>query len=137
MSVGRVKFWNWARLVSLIAASLLAGPWFPMFSQDPQPTQNSNSNEIPLQVIVVRTPEEAQLLTDQLRKGADFTQLAREKSIDPTSNSDGYMGRLSPTTLRSELRDALRGIGPGQITPIVHLPSGYAILKVMETAAEP
>jgi len=108
-----------------------------MFSQDPQPTQNSNSNEIPLQVIVVRTPEEAQLLTDQLRKGADFTQLAREKSIDPTSNSDGYMGRLSPTTLRSELRDALRGIGPGQITPIVHLPSGYAILKVMETAAEP
>lgn len=137
MSEGHARFWNWARLASLIGVSFLAGSWSPMFPQDTRPTQNSSSDEIPLQVIVVRTPEEAQLLVEQLEKGADFTKLAKEKSIDPTSDSDGYMGRLSPTALRSELRDALKGIGPGQITPIVHLPSGYAILKVMATDAGP
>ena len=135
MSRRHTSIWNWVRLSSLIAASLLAGLRSPIFSQDFQPVQTSSNDEIPLQVIVVRTPEEAQSLVEQLKKGADFTKLAKEKSVDPTSDSNGYMGRLSPTSLRSELRDALKGVGPGQITPIVHLPSGYAILKVMDTNA--
>ncbi|MGH9528350.1 MAG: FG-GAP-like repeat-containing protein, partial [Terriglobales bacterium] len=48
-----------------------------------------------------------------------------------TSNNGGYMGAIDPATLRSELRDALKGIAPGQITTPVKIPSGYAILKVL------
>ncbi len=41
------------------------------------------------------------------------------------------MGRLNPGQLREELRDALRGHGVGQLTDVVRLPSGFAILKVL------
>src|SRR5581483_7145920 len=34
--------------------------------------------------------------------------------------------------LRAELRDALRGVGSGQVSPVARIPSGYAILKIME-----
>ena len=34
-------------------------------------------------------------------------------------------------SLRPELRDALRGIGPGQLTAVVRIPSGYAVMRLM------
>jgi FG-GAP-like repeat/ASPIC and UnbV/PPIC-type PPIASE domain len=105
------------------------GPSLP--GQTP-PTNTQSLVEIPLELIVVGSLEEAQHILDRLKKGEDFAHLAREKSIDPTAESSGFMGKLDPRDLRAELRDALRGVGPGQITPIVHIPSGYAILKVME-----
>ena len=62
--------------------------------------------------------------------------LAREKSVDPTSADGGFLGKIDPASLRAELRDALRGVQPGQISKIVKLPSAYAILEVMtETEA--
>jgi len=41
------------------------------------------------------------------------------------------MGRLDPASLRSELRDALKGVGPGQISSVIRIQSGFAILKVL------
>lgn len=41
------------------------------------------------------------------------------------------MGKVSLSSLRPDLRDALRGVGPGQLSPMVKLPLGYAILKVV------
>jgi parvulin-like peptidyl-prolyl isomerase len=66
-----------------------------------------------LQVIVVRSPEDAQEVLDWLEKWEDFARLAKEKSIDPTAEVGGYMGALSPVALRAELRDALAGVRPG------------------------
>jgi hypothetical protein len=37
----------------------------------------------------------------------------------------------SPSELRAELRDALQGVETGQFTQPVHIPSGYAILKIV------
>src|SRR2546430_393474 len=41
------------------------------------------------------------------------------------------MGRLDPASLRPELRDALQGLSPGQLTGVIKIPSGYAILQIM------
>ena len=98
------------------------------FEQD----TTSDSRQLPLQVIVVRTMEEAQEVLARVKKGEDFSQLAKEKSTDPTAADGGFMGMFAPGALRAELRDALRGVGAGQISSIAHIPSGYAILKVME-----
>jgi tetratricopeptide (TPR) repeat protein len=103
----------------------------PLFSQFPPIKESASSEEIPLQVIVVRSAEEAEQILDRLKKGQDFSRLAEEKSIDPTSDAGGYMGKLSLSALRAELRDALKGLGPGQLTTVVHIPSGYAIVKIM------
>ncbi len=84
-----------------------------------------------LQIIVVGSAAEAQQILDQLKSGADFATLAKEKSTDPTSVDGGHMGKVDPANLRSELRDALKGIAPGQVTGAVKLPSGYSILRVL------
>jgi hypothetical protein len=87
-----------------------------------------------LRIIVLGSPEQANQVLDRLNKGEDFAALAKEKSTDSTAADGGYMGEVDPATLRSELRDALRGLAPGQITALIKLPSGYAILKVLPAA---
>ena len=82
-------------------------------------------------MIVVASADEAQRLLEDLKGGANFAALAAEKSVDPTGRDGGYLGRLDPATLRPELRDALQGIGPGELTGVVRIPSGYAIVEVL------
>jgi tetratricopeptide (TPR) repeat protein len=96
------------------------------------------SNEVSLQIIVVPSLEQAQQALERLNRGEDFAKIAREVSTDPSASSGGFMGRFDPATLRAELRDALQGLRAGQISPIVHIPSGYTILKiVLEESSAP
>jgi len=93
---------------------------------------------IDLRIIVVDSATMADGIVQRLKNGEDFAALARESSIDPTSSDGGYMGKVDPSSLRSELRNAIKGVAQGQISQVVHLPSGYAILKVVppnDTAA--
>ena len=62
----------------------------------------------------------------------DFVALAQAESIDPTAEAGGLLGRVTLSTLPPELRDALEGVGPGQLSPVVQIPTGFAILKVVE-----
>ncbi len=77
---------------------------------------------------------DAEAVLKKLNAGTDFAVLAKETSTDPTAADGGYMGKLQPSQLRGELRDALQGHGVGQLTDVVHLPSGFAILKVLPAA---
>ncbi len=91
----------------------------------------NDAHEIPVSIIVVASETEAVKLAAQLKSGADFADLARSQSTDPTANDAGYMGLVDPAKLRPELRDVLKGISAGEVTGIAKLPSGYAILKVL------
>src|SRR5215467_14282410 len=102
-----------------------------LYGQSAKPDVNAKPSEVALQVIVVSTSEQASQVLTRLKAGYDFAALAKEKSIDPTADSGGYMGRMDPASLRPELREALTGIGPGQISAIARIPLGYAILKVL------
>jgi tetratricopeptide (TPR) repeat protein len=90
--------------------------------------------KIDLGIIVLPTMEDAQEIVKELNSGKDFSVLARERSTDATAADGGYMGKLDPGQLRPELRDALRGHRVGELTDIVHLPSGFAILKMLPAA---
>jgi FG-GAP-like repeat/ASPIC and UnbV/PPIC-type PPIASE domain len=125
-----------ARILAVVLVmSIVLGA--PPFAQTSPAAKSAATDEVFLEVIVVPSPEEAQQVLDLLKKGADFSQLAKIKSIDPTADAGGFMGKVSPSALRAELRDALNGVGPGQITPVVHTPSGYTILKVVAKGAAP
>ncbi len=91
------------------------------------------ARELTLQIIVVDSPAQAQEILERLKNGADFAALAKKKSTDATANNGGYMGATDAATLRSELRNALTGIAPGQVTAPVKIPTGYAILKVLSS----
>lgn len=96
------------------------------------PSAAGTVQEVPLQIIVVRSPEEAQEILARLKRGEPFSELAKDKSTDPTATDGGYMGLFAPSALRAELREALKGVEPGHVSDVVHIPSGYAILKVLE-----
>jgi len=102
-----------------------------LYGQSAKPDGNARPKEAALRVIVVSTPEQAKQILERLKAGYDFAALAKEKSIDPTADSGGYMGRMDPASLRPELRDAVKGVGPDQISAVTRIPSGYAILKVL------
>ena len=118
--LSRAKIW-W-----LAAAALSAG--LVLLSRA---AAQDSPHALPLRILVVNSRDEAQRILDRLKGGADFAVLARLKSVDPTVEDGGWMGEVDPSTLREELRAALRGLQPGQISPLVELPSGFAILKVV------
>src|SRR5262245_12429983 len=93
--------------------------------------QGPPSDVTSLQILVVSSAEEAEQLRAQVAAGADFADVARQKSVDPTGREGGHLGRLSVASLRPELREALQGIRPGQLTAVVRLPTGFAVLRVV------
>lgn len=93
-----------------------------------------SANQLPLGIIVVADQAAAQQILEHLNRGEDFGVLAKEKSIDPTAITGGYMGRIQPSALRPELQEALKGLESGQISNIAHIPEGYAILKVLSAS---
>jgi tetratricopeptide (TPR) repeat protein len=102
------------------------------------PAQSPTEKSVELRIIVVDSSSQAENVLQRLKNGEDFAAIAKESSMDPTSSDGGYMGLPDPSSLRQELRDALHGVNPGQITGVIRLPSGYALLKVLlpsETAA--
>jgi len=97
--------------------------------------QQFGTGPIPVGIIVAVSEEEAQRVLERLKHGEDFAALAKDKSIDPSASEGGYLGKLDPANLRRELREAVQGVAPGQVSGIVRIPSGYAILKVLRNAA--
>jgi hypothetical protein len=109
--------------LSVTSRSLLAQPL--------QDSASDTANAIDLQIIVVDTQPEAQRVHVLLENGAPFADLAKARSLDPTASAGGYLGALDPTTLRPELQAGLKGVQPGQITPVIRIPTGYAVLRVV------
>jgi tetratricopeptide (TPR) repeat protein len=114
--------------VALLVAAVIAAALALVHAQ-------ATDGALTLRMIVVGTAEEAQQILARLKAGADFSTLARAESIDPTAASGGSLGTVSVSALRPEMRNALRAVAPGQIAPIVQVPTGFAIVKVEATPA--
>ena len=110
---------------ALVVSAILPGLWLWSFA-----ATQSDSQEVPLSIIVAPSEPDAQKILVRLQGGGDFAALAREKSIDPSSVRGGYLGKLEPASLRPELKQALNGVRPGQISGIAKIPAGFAILKI-------
>ena len=93
-------------------------------AQEPPPA-------VSLRLIVVDSAAAAARIRRQLETGADFAVLAREKSIDATAVDGGLLPNVDPAGLREEMRAAIRGLAPGQVSPVFRLPSGFAVVKVL------
>ena len=86
--------------------------------------------------IVVATEAQAQNLLAKLRNGGRFTTLAQSLSIDdstrPNGGDLGWITRGTGSVLWPEVADAAFALKPGQLSPIVHSPVGYHVIKVVE-----
>ena len=70
----------------------------------------------------------AQRLIDQLRKGARFSDLARQFSQSATAPVGGDLGWVGDSQLPGELSDALSRMSPGQIGGPIRSLTGYHVI---------
>jgi peptidyl-prolyl cis-trans isomerase SurA len=76
-----------------------------------------------------------EMIQARLRQGEDFANLAQNFSEDPNSAPNGgdlgFIGESSLERVNTELRKAVMGMTPGQITPVLRTGEGYRIFKVI------
>lgn len=63
-----------------------------------------------------------------LLDGADFAELARSRSQDPTAPDGGFLGFVRPQ-MNSIFSGVMQTLRPGQISPVIMTPMGYQIIK--------
>jgi len=131
MSIGKCRGLS-RNVFGVILALLLSIATGVMGAVGAQEEHNSPSLE--LGIIVTPTAEQAEKVIKDFKAGTDFGVLAKENSIDSTSDDGGYLGRMSPVQLQPELRDAVNTIKLGQITGVVRVPNGFAVLTVLSEA---
>ena len=83
-----------------------------------------------LRAIIVPSQAEGERAIERIRKGEDFAAVARSESTDASASSGGLLGRIDISTMRPELREAVRSLRAGEISTLVQVPIGFAILKV-------
>ena len=82
----------------------------------------------------VAAERKIQALYARLRAGDDFATVAQEYSEDPrTASGGGDMGFVPASALNSspQLKQAVASLQVNQFTGIIHLPSGYHIIKLL------
>jgi len=117
----------------ILVAAALTG--VRLLSQSAQPSTQPAAQTLTLRIIVTTSADEANRLVDRIHKGEDFAALARSESIDASASAGGLMGRLDLASLVPNVRQALAGIGPGQISPVVQIPTGFAVFQVVNDEA--
>ena len=102
------------------------------------------SEEFNLAHILLRVPEQAkpeqlarlqaraEEIIAQLRRGADFGQLAASHSDAPDGLSGGLMGWRSVERLPTLFAEAVTKLKPGELSDVLRSPAGYHILKLLD-----
>jgi len=80
--------------------------------------------------ITVETEEEAQQITEQLRKGTDFTWLARQRSIDRLKDTGGDRGWYEPQPGVDDFNQDLFTAKVGHVLEPFGMPGNYIVVKV-------
>ncbi|MDI6711057.1 MAG: peptidylprolyl isomerase [Bacillota bacterium] len=92
--------------------------------------------QVKVRHILVTTEEEAKSILKELRSGADFAKVAREKSIDPGSASGGGdLGFIKRGEMVPEFEAAAFALAEGEVSDIVKSEHGYHIIQVLEKKA--
>jgi len=68
----------------------------------------------------------------QIRSGASFEDVARTHSTDAARAAGGDMGFVHRGSLADEVEQAVRGLKPGEVSPVVQTLYGFHIVRVTE-----
>ncbi len=84
--------------------------------------------------ILVKTEAEAKVIIDELKKGADFAELAKKKSTGPSGKNGGDLGWFSPNAMVAPFSEAVTKLEKGKMTEApVKTKFGYHIIKLEDT----
>ena len=87
--------------------------------------------------ILVKTEEEAKELVTTLEGGADFAELAKEKSTGPSGPRGGDLGWFGLGQMVPEFEQAIVALEPGTISAPVKTQFGWHVMKLNEKREKP
>jgi len=87
--------------------------------------------------ILVKTEEEAKALVTQLSGGADFAELAKEKSTGPSGPNGGSLGWAGKGSFVPKFEVAMIGLKAGEVSTPVKTQFGWHVIKMNETRDKP
>lgn len=83
--------------------------------------------------ILVETEEEAATLVTELESGADFAELAMEKSTGPSGPRGGELGWFGAGAMVAPFEEAVLALEVGAISAPVQTQFGWHVIKLNET----
>ena len=94
--------------------------------------QITGEMEVHARHILVETEDEAKAIAEELKKGADFAELAKKKSKDPGASDGGDLGFFTKEQMVPEFSAVAFALEPGKISDPVKSQFGWHIIKVEE-----
>jgi peptidyl-prolyl cis-trans isomerase C len=94
--------------------------------------QITGEQEVHARHILVETEDEAKAAAAELKKGADFAELAKKKSKDPGASDGGDLGFFTKDQMVPEFSTVAFALEPGKISDPVKSQFGWHIIKVEE-----
>ena len=116
-----------AKISGAITEEALQAAYDARFA-DTEPTTEYNASHI-----LVETEEEALAIQKQIAEGADFAELAKEKSTGPSGANGGSLGWFGPGMMVKPFEDAVVAMKPGEVSGPVQTQFGWHILILNET----
>jgi len=90
----------------------------------------AGQEEVRARHILVEGEDEAKAIIEQLKGGADFATLAKEKSKDPGAAEGGDLGYFTKDQMVPEFADVAFKMYPGQLSNPVKTQFGWHVIKV-------
>src|SRR6201747_2295353 len=94
--------------------------------------QITGEQEVHARHILVETEDEAKAIAEELKKGADFAELAKKKSKDPGASDGGDLGFFTKEQMVPEFSAVAFTLEPGKVSDPVKSQFGWHIIKVEE-----
>jgi peptidyl-prolyl cis-trans isomerase C len=99
--------------------------------------QVKNEEEVHARHILVPTEDEAKAILADLKKGADFATVAKEKSKDPGAAEGGDLGYFTRDQMVPEFAEVAFKLDKGQLSDPVKTQFGWHIIKVEDKRVKP
>ena len=93
--------------------------------------------EVRARHILVENEDEAKAIAEQIKGGADFAALAKEKSKDPGAADGGDLGYFTKDQMVPEFADVAFKMYPGQVSNPVKTQFGWHIIKLEDKRQRP
>jgi peptidyl-prolyl cis-trans isomerase C len=86
-----------------------------------------------IQQITVKTMDDAQDILNSLQKGADFSWLAKNRSINSAAPEGEYIGWLTKAEMPDPVKKIIETLKPGDVSPVLKLDSLYGIIQLLDS----
>ena len=94
--------------------------------------QITGEQEVHARHILVESEDDAKAIAAELKKGADFAELAKKKSKDPGASDGGDLGFFTKEQMVPEFSTVAFTLEPGKISDPVKSQFGWHVIKVEE-----